>query len=119
MNAALAAGADVAFVEAPQTIEETAAVVREVNGPCLLNVVLGGKSPLIDLSQAREMGYRIAIIPALLMVHIVGACEQILQQLKETEIHPVQAKEISPREFFERVGLADWDARRMPPRRVE
>ena len=38
-NAALAAGADMAFVEAPQTQDEVAAVPRLVNGPCLLNVV--------------------------------------------------------------------------------
>jgi 2-methylisocitrate lyase-like PEP mutase family enzyme len=38
-NAALAAGADVAFVEAPQTMDEVAAVPRLIKGPCLLNVV--------------------------------------------------------------------------------
>src|SRR3954466_2224632 len=44
-NAALGAGADMAFVEAPQTLEEVAAVPRLVKGPCLLNVVRGGKTP--------------------------------------------------------------------------
>ena len=48
-NAALAAGADMAFVEAPQTMEELAAVPKLVKGPCLLNVVRGGKTPEIDL----------------------------------------------------------------------
>src|SRR5262245_4361934 len=42
-NAALTAGADMAFVEAPQTLEEVAAVPRLVKGPCLLNVVWRGK----------------------------------------------------------------------------
>src|ERR1700751_2068319 len=45
MNAALKAGADMAFLEAPQTPEEVAAVPRLVKGPCLLNVVSGGKTP--------------------------------------------------------------------------
>lgn len=44
-NDALAAGADMAFVEAPATLEEVAAVPRRVNGPCLLNVVPGGRLP--------------------------------------------------------------------------
>ena len=44
-NAALEAGADVAFVEAPQTLEEVLAVPRLVKGPCLLNVVWRGKTP--------------------------------------------------------------------------
>src|SRR5579863_2769417 len=44
-NAAIAAGADMVFVEAPQTLEEVAAVPRLVKGPCLLNVVRHGKTP--------------------------------------------------------------------------
>ena len=42
-NAALDAGADVAFVEALTTMDETAAVPARVHGPCLLNIVPGGK----------------------------------------------------------------------------
>src|SRR5207302_1912659 len=56
-NAAIAAGADMVLVEAPQTIEEVAAVPRRVNGPCLLNVVRGGKTPDLDLREAERMGY--------------------------------------------------------------
>ena len=55
-NAALAAGADMAFVEAPQTLDEVAAVPRLVNGPCLLNVVRGGKTPDLDLRRRRAHG---------------------------------------------------------------
>src|SRR5579872_721844 len=65
-NAALAAGADMAFVEAPQTLEEVAAVPRLVNGPCLLNVVWRGKTPEISFGEAERMGYRVAIVPGLL-----------------------------------------------------
>src|SRR5215813_14964652 len=43
VNAALAAGADMAFLEAPQTVAEIEAVPKLVKGPCLLNVVSGGK----------------------------------------------------------------------------
>jgi 2-methylisocitrate lyase-like PEP mutase family enzyme len=42
-NAALEAGADVAFVESPQTLEEVQMVPMRIRGPCLLNVVWGGK----------------------------------------------------------------------------
>ena len=44
-RSALAAGADMVFLEAPQTMEEIAAVPRLVGGPCMLNVVWGGKTP--------------------------------------------------------------------------
>src|SRR5438094_1306873 len=81
-NAALAAGADMAFVEAPQTQEEVAAVPRLVNGPCLLNVVRGGKTPETDLRQAEAMGYKLAIVPGLLITGVVGVCDQMLTELK-------------------------------------
>jgi 2-methylisocitrate lyase-like PEP mutase family enzyme len=56
-NAALDAGAGMAFVEAPQTPEEVAAVPRLLKGPCLLNIVRGGKTPDLDLRDAEAMGY--------------------------------------------------------------
>ena len=55
-NEALANGADMAFVEAPQTLDELAAVPKRVNGPCLLNVVWGGKTPTLDLREAEAIG---------------------------------------------------------------
>ena len=63
-NLALAAGADMAFVEAPQTVEELAAVPKRVAGPCLINVVWRGKTPDISFDDAQRMGYRLAIVPA-------------------------------------------------------
>ena len=88
-NAALAAGADMAFVEAPQTMDELAAVPKRVAGPCLLNVVRGGKTPEIDLRQAQQMGYRLAIVPGLLLKAVIGACDEVLAELKATHVHPV------------------------------
>src|SRR6267142_2582524 len=81
-NAAVAAGADMAFVEAPQTAEEVAAVPRLVKGPCLLNVVRGGKTPDLDLREAEAMGYKLAILPALLIKSVVGICDRMLAELK-------------------------------------
>jgi 2-methylisocitrate lyase-like PEP mutase family enzyme len=111
-NAALAAGAGMAFVEAPQTLEEVAAVPRLVKGPCLLNVVRGGKTPELDLREAERMGYKLAIVPGLLMKNVVNACEAALAQLKETHRHPPLQKELTVREVFQRMGADDWDAMR-------
>ena len=103
-NAALAAGADMAFVEAPQTAEEVAAVPRLVEGPCLLNVVRGGKTPDLDLREAERMGYKLAIVPALLIKSVVGICDQMLAELKASHRHPPPVKEITVPEMFQRFG---------------
>jgi 2-methylisocitrate lyase-like PEP mutase family enzyme len=112
-NAALAAGADMAFVEAPQTIEEAAAVPRMVNGPCLLNVVRRGKTPPVPLDDAERMGYRLAIIPSLLFRGVIGYCEELLSELKASNIVPVPHKDLSPQEAFRRFGADEWDSVRV------
>ena len=108
-NAALANGADVAFVEAPQTMEEIESVPKRVNGPCLLNVVRGGKTPEIDLDVAERMGYAIAIVPGLLLGGIISTCDRLLGDLKQGKFPPVTG---SPGKTFARFGAAEWDERR-------
>jgi 2-methylisocitrate lyase-like PEP mutase family enzyme len=108
-NAALAAGADMAFVEAPQTMEELAAVPKLVAGQCLLNVVRGGKTPEIELADAERMGYAIAIVPGLLLGGILSTCDRLLADLKQGKFPPVSG---SPAQSFARFGAAEWDERR-------
>ena len=108
-NAALEAGADMAFVEAPQTREEVAAVPRLVEGPCLLNVVWRGKTPDISLEDAQSMGYKLAILPALLFTAVIGVCDAMLEELRRTRRHPVPAADLTPAEAFGRLGAEEWD----------
>ncbi len=107
-NAALEAGADMAFLEAPQTMDEVAAVPRLVRGPCLLNVVHRGKTPAIDLREAETLGYRLAIVPALLLVATIAAGDAALAALKATHRHPEGATDMSVGEAFARVGAGEW-----------
>jgi 2-methylisocitrate lyase-like PEP mutase family enzyme len=109
-NAALAVGADMAFVEAPQTVEEVAAVPRLVKGPCLLNVVWRGKTPEVAFGEAERMGYRVAIVPGLLFKAVMGVCDAMLSELRSTDCHPVPIHSMTVREAFRRVGADEWDA---------
>lgn len=117
-NAALAAGADMAFLEAPETLEEVAAVPRLVRGPCLLNVVHKGKTPALDLREAAGMGYKVAIVPGLLFKAAIAACDAALAALARTHRHPEGPTDMTVREAFDRVGAATWDARRTAFREV-
>ena len=108
-NLALEHGADMVFVEAPQTMEEVVSVPKLVKGPCLLNVVRGGKSPNVTFEQARQAGYKVAIVPGLLMTNVVATCEMLLEEMKQLGAHPKFAKEMTVRELFSRFGADDWD----------
>lgn len=109
---ALANGADVAFVEAPQTLDEVASMPGRVGGPCLLNVVRGGKTPEVALADAEAMGYAIAILPGLLLGGIIETCDALLEAVKRDGRYPPTRTDTSPARTFARFGSADWDARR-------
>lgn len=111
-NAALEAGADIAFVEAPQTLDEVNAVPELVKGPCLLNVVHRGKTPPIALDDADQMGYALAILPTLLFRSVIGLCDNLLTELKETNVFPAPPGDMSPHEAFRRFGADEWDSLR-------
>jgi 2-methylisocitrate lyase-like PEP mutase family enzyme len=113
-NAALAAGADVAFVEAPETAEEIALIPRAVVGPCLFNVVPGGRSPQVSLADLQRWGYRIAIFPLVALLPMVAACDAALDELAGGERGGVPAAGarragLGPAELFREVGADDWD----------
>jgi len=110
VNEAMEAGADVAFVEALQSKSEVAAVPALVNGPCLLNIVRAGKTPDINLGEAELMGYRITILPSLLIGATIDACEAALRTLSQTLAPPSSAGAKSVSERFRRFGSDEWDA---------
>ena len=83
MNAALEAGADMAFLEAPQTLQEVAAVPKLVRGPCLLNLSIGGRTPLRDLDEAERAGYRVVIVPGLLLQEAMTAFAATLMRIED------------------------------------
>ena len=111
-NAALEAGADMVFVEAVQTLEEVAAVPKLVLGPCLLNVVPGGRTPLFDLRDAEAMGYRMAILPGLMLLATITAGDTALAELKASFRSPSTTQ--SPAQIFGRFGADEWNALRGP-----
>jgi 2-methylisocitrate lyase-like PEP mutase family enzyme len=108
-NAAIEAGADMAFVEAPQTLEETASVPKLVKGPCMLNMVWKGKTPDLSMEEAEKMSYAFMILPGVLTRTVVGACDAALAELKAKRRHPVPASDITPQQGFRLSGADEWD----------
>ena len=108
-NAAIDAGADMAFVEAPQTLDEVKAVPRLVKGPCMLNMVWRGKTPDMALSEVEGLGYKLTILPAVLSRSVLGACEIALAKLKQQGRHPMPTADITPQQAFQLAGADEWD----------
>jgi 2-methylisocitrate lyase-like PEP mutase family enzyme len=115
-NAALAVGADAAFVEAPLTEAEIAAVPAAVNGPCLYNSVPGGRSPAVSLADLESFGYRIVIFPTALLGAVVAACDRALEELAGAGAATAPALASlgadpgdGPAALFRQVDAEEWD----------
>ncbi|MFD6154931.1 oxaloacetate decarboxylase [Nocardia sp. NPDC060256] len=105
-NAYAAAGADVIFVEAPQGIEEIEQIAKEVSAPLLINLVIGGLTPIESTARLRELGYAIAIHPSLPLGAATFAMLTGLAELLGRDPSPWLPAE--PAEFFDLLGLAEW-----------
>ncbi len=111
VNAYLEAGADVGFVEAPQTVDELRIVGRQVRGPALVNVFEGGKTPMLAASELDAMGFRLGIYPSQTHRAAIRAAQRVLKAMKEDgDTRRVEAELASFQEREEAVGTAQWRA---------
>jgi 2-methylisocitrate lyase-like PEP mutase family enzyme len=99
-------GADVIFVEAPQSVAEIEQIAARVDAPLLLNIVPGGLTPGVEHTRLAELGYRIVIHPGAALGAIVPAAVQSLSDLREQT--PSLRSAASPEGFFDLFGLAEW-----------
>lgn len=76
------AGAELIFVEAPESLEELRRVAHEVAAPCMANMVEGGKTPLVSTADLQAMGYRLVIFPNLLTRVMAKSALEALAELR-------------------------------------
>lgn len=82
-KAYLDAGADILFIEAPESERELAAIARAFPGvPLLANMVEGGKTPLLSAAELEALGYAVVIYPNALARRFVAAGRELLAGLK-------------------------------------
>jgi 2-methylisocitrate lyase-like PEP mutase family enzyme len=78
------AGADVLFIEAPQTAEQLERIGRGIGGaPMLANMVEGGRTPLRSLAELEAMGFRLVITPGALVRAVAHMAQSFLGTLRE------------------------------------
>lgn len=77
------AGADILFVEAPQSEEEMRMITSSLKVPCVANMVEGGKTPYVPVERLSELGYKIAIFPTASTFRTAKALLDMMMDLKE------------------------------------
>jgi 2-methylisocitrate lyase-like PEP mutase family enzyme len=101
------AGADMTFVEAPETLDDLKAVPRRLKGvPQMLNLVLGGKTPIIDRAAAADMGFSLVLYANAALQGAVHGMQTTLSALKASGV----LSEGAVTSFAERQRLVDKPA---------
>lgn len=84
MHAYLDAGADVGFIEAPQSIEELKAIPKISHKPMLANMLSGGLTPILSAQELEEIGFRIVVCPVESLMVTAHAIRKLTKSLLET-----------------------------------
>lgn len=82
-NEYLSAGADVAFVESPESEEEILRIGQEVHGPVLFNNIEGGRSPNVSKEFLQKAGFAMSIFPGTQARCMLKTTLDVMNYLKE------------------------------------
>jgi 2-methylisocitrate lyase-like PEP mutase family enzyme len=77
------AGADVVFIEAPESETEMVSIGERIGAPLLANMVNGGRTPLLPAARLAEIGFRIAIFPTAGFLAAAAAMEASYRDIKD------------------------------------
>ncbi len=75
------AGADVCFIEAPQSRQELERIPREVNRPLLANMLTGGVTPILTVEELERLGYKIVVCPIETLLIAGKAIQRVIEAL--------------------------------------
>jgi carboxyvinyl-carboxyphosphonate phosphorylmutase len=103
------AGADVLFVEAPESEEEIAAVAEAFpDVPLLFNWVEGGKTPPVPLDRLKELGFRLLIFPISALLVATRCVQEVLSRIRaDGSPIPVMDQLLPMEEFLDFIGLPE------------
>ena len=77
-------GADVVFVEAPQSEDELREIPKKIDAPLLANMIENGVTPTFSADELKSMGYSMVVFPLSGLYGAAYALKNIFSQLKRT-----------------------------------
>jgi 2-methylisocitrate lyase-like PEP mutase family enzyme len=76
------AGADVVFIESPESVQELETIGKSFDVPLFVNIVEGGKTPQLTPQQLQDLGFSLAIYPVAGLLAAARALENVYAQVK-------------------------------------
>ena len=99
-------GADLAFIEAPETIQELEEIPGRVHYPLLVNMLTGGVTPILSVQELGRLNYKIAVCPIESLMVTAGAMKRLCETLvNEGRVDQFAADAMSFAELKKLLGL--------------
>lgn len=105
------AGADIVFIESPESEAEMAAIGRAgIGRPLLANMVEGGRTPILPAARLQALGYAIAIYPAIGFLAAAAALERAYAHLRQHGDSTALGESYGFKRMTELMGFPEvWD----------
>lgn len=105
-EAAVKAGADMLFIEAPTTEAQIEQIARTFDTPLLFNYAPGGRSPLLPFARLRELGYAVILLPVDTLFVAARAIQDFLAGLRSSDsVQPLDDRYMSFAAFGRLIGI--------------
>lgn len=104
------AGADVIFIEAPQSVEELERITKEIEHPLMVNMIKGSRTPLLPAEDLEKMGYKLAIYPNEAHRAAIWAVRECIHMLRDTGTTAGYKNMIDFTTREDIVGTPEWQA---------
>lgn len=105
-EAAVKAGADLLFIEAPTTEAQIEQIARTFDTPLLFNYAPGGRSPLLPFARLRELGYAVILLPVDTLFVAARAIQDFLADLRSSDsVQPLDDRYMSFAAFGQLIGI--------------
>jgi 2-methylisocitrate lyase-like PEP mutase family enzyme len=102
------AGADILFIESPESEEQMHMIGERFDLPLVANMVERGRTPVLSRADLESLGYKIAIFPVTAMLASVHAMSQVYSQLRQSgSSHGTDASLIDFSELTQLMGFED------------
>jgi 2-methylisocitrate lyase-like PEP mutase family enzyme len=98
------AGADILFIESPESEEEMARIGRHFQVPLVANMADGGRTPILPRARLEALGYRIAIFPVTGLLAAARALERVYGALEAQGSSDALQDELYPFDRFCRLA---------------
>ena len=102
------AGADVIFIESPQTEEELKIIANSFDRPAMANMIEGGQTPLLTAAELNEMGFKLVAFAVSCLLAATKAMQRAMKVLKEDGTTQAMVAEMTHFEDFnELIGFPE------------